>query len=217
MEYIQLDSQGNNPQQVPPMTNIIWDDSHFCNVERLTPDELTMFRVHQVIEVIPPASTPEEIVERDGVEFVEDQWKQKWSIRAVTLSEINAKIIASVLQINRDDNKIYADVIGNKTTEYLDAAADAKAYKLAGYPSEPVPSSIKSWADAKIWTNQQAADDIISQEIAWKTAAAAIRQYRLKAKEDVKRATTMAGITTAMAIWSAFVTSIRSQLGVSQL
>lgn len=36
--------------------------------------------------------------------------------------------------------------------------------------------------------------------------------YRLKAKEDVKRATTLAEIEVAMTIWNGFVTSIRVQL-----
>lgn len=124
----------------------------------------------------------------------------------------------ALAKINLDDNKIYADVIGNKTTEYLDAAIEAKAYKAAGYPAtvgEDDYSLVKSWAKAKRWTLQQATDDIISQEIAWKAAAKLIRDYRLQAKEDVKRATTVEEVESAMTIWNTFVKNIRTQLGVS--
>lgn len=125
---------------------------------------------------------------------------------------------ATLVKINTDDNKIYADVIGNKTTEYLDAAIEAKAYKAAGYPSEVGGGDyelVKSWAKAKRWTLTQATDDILAQELAWKGAAKLIRDYRLQAKEDVKRATTIAEIETAMATWNAFVVNVRAQLGVS--
>ena len=122
----------------------------------------------------------------------------------------------SLVQINNDDNKIYADVVGNKTTEYLDAAVEAKAFKAANYPVgvDDDYGLVKSWATAKQWTMTQAADDILAQELAWKGVAKLIRQYRLKAKEDVKRATTLSEIVSAMIIWSGFVKSIRIQLGV---
>ena len=123
----------------------------------------------------------------------------------------------ALVQINNDDNRIYADVIGNKTTEYLDAAVEAKAYKAAGYPSEVADDEhrlVKSWAKAKRWTLTQATDDIIAQELAWKGAATLIRDCRLQAKEDVKRATTVAEVETAMLVWNTFVKNIRTQLGV---
>lgn len=119
-----------------------------------------------------------------------------------------------LVQINNDDNKIYADVIGNKTTEYLKAAEDARAYKAAGYPEDAVPDYVQSWADAKLWTAKQACDDIINQELLWQGAAKLIRDYRLKAKEAVKRATTIEEVEAAMLIWNGFVVSIRTQLGV---
>lgn len=147
-------------------------------------------------------------------------WVQGWQIENYTSEQIASQLVerrvASLVQINNDDNKIYADVIGNKTTEYLDAAVEAKAFKAAGYPTgvDNDYGLVKSWATAKQWTMTQAADDIITQELAWKGAAKLIRQYRLKAKEDVKRATTLSEIVSAMIIWSGFVKSIRIQLGV---
>lgn len=123
-----------------------------------------------------------------------------------------AKSVALV-KINQDDNKIYQDTIGNKQTEYLDAANDARAFKSVNYTGV-VPSSIQSWADAKYWTPQQACDDILAQETAWKGAASLIRAVRLKAKEDIKRANTISEIDTLMVSWNSFVNNIRSQLGI---
>lgn len=146
-----------------------------------------------------------------------DSWDGTQIIKKVAISKSVAELQKeSLAKINNDDNKIYADVVGNKTTEYLDAAVEARAYKTAGYPSgvDDDYGLVKSWAKAKRWTLQQAADDILAQELAWKGAAKLIRDYRLQAKEDVKRATTLTEISTAMAIWDGFVSTIRSQLGV---
>ena len=78
------------------------------------------------------------------------------------------------------------------------------------------PFSWNTWADAKLtWTAKQATDDILGQAAAWRQAASLIRRYRLKAKEDVKRATVIEEVESAMIIWNGFVVSIRSQLGVS--
>lgn len=120
----------------------------------------------------------------------------------------------ALIEINNDDNRIYADVIGNKTTEYLKAAEDARAYKAAGYPEDDVPDYVQSWAEAKMWTAKQACDDILLQEMLWQGAAKLIRDYRLKAKESVKRAITIAEVEAAMIIWNGFVSNIRTQLGV---
>lgn len=131
-------------------------------------------------------------------------------------SQISRTKVFALTKINNDDNKIYADVIGNKTTEYLDAAEEARAYKAAGYPAgvDNDYGLVKSWAVAKQWTMQQAADDILAQEAAWKGAAKLIREYRLKAKEDVKRATTIEEVEAAMLVWNTFHSNIRTQLGV---
>jgi hypothetical protein len=121
---------------------------------------------------------------------------------------------SSLVKINDDDNKIYADVIGNKTTEYLKAAEEARTYKATGYSEDDVPDYVQSWADAKLWTARQACDDILLQEMMWQGAAKLIRDYRLKAKEAVKRATTITEVESAMTIWNGFVSNIRVQLGV---
>ena len=64
------------------------------------------------------------------------------------------------------------------------------------------------------WAARQACDGTIMQETLWQGAAKLIRDYRLKAKEDVKRAITIEEVESAMIIWNGFVVNIRSQLGV---
>lgn len=120
----------------------------------------------------------------------------------------------SLGQISSDDNRIYADVIGNKATEYTAAEIAAQDYKDADYTGD-VPELVQAWADTKLtWTARQAADDILGQAAIWRQAASLIRRYRLKAKEDVKRATTIEEVEAAMSIWNNFVMNIRTQLGV---
>ena len=219
MEYAKLKPDNTFDYQISSYENIVWDESHFCSASALTSEEATLFRVVPLIEVPMPAFDPKtHKCFRDGAEFVENEWLFKWTIVALTAEEIASRLSTirgqSLIQINNDDNRIYADVIGNKTTEYLKAAEDARAFKAAGYPENDVPDYVQSWADAKLWTARQACDDIIAQEVAWQLAAKLIRDYRLKAKEAVKRATTIEEIETAMATWNGFVTMIRTQLGV---
>lgn len=120
---------------------------------------------------------------------------------------------SALTKINSDDNKIYADVIDNKATEYTASEIAAQAYKDVNYLGN-VPELVQAWADAKLWTARQATDDILSQAAAWRQAASLIRRYRLKAKEDVKRATTIEEVEAAMFVWNTFVKNIRAQLGV---
>lgn len=82
-------------------------------------------------------------------------------------------------------------VVGNavRVEEYRRAFEQAKAYQDAGYTGD-VGSNVQAWADAKEWTAQQAAEDILAAAARWYGALDAIRAKRLKAKEDVRKATT---------------------------
>lgn len=72
--------------------------------------------------------------------------------------------------------------------EYRLAKQDADAWVAAGKPSDAVPDSIAVWAQARGWTAEQAAQDIIDTEAAWMDALAAIRQARLLGKAAVDAA-----------------------------
>jgi len=82
--------------------------------------------------------------------------------------------------------------------EYQMAYDDAVAYQAAGY-SGLVPDSVQCWADAKGWTAQQSADDIIATKTAFKAVIEAIRRLRLIGKASVDAAVTPEEILAAVA------------------
>lgn len=127
-----------------------------------------------------------------------------------TLAQLKA---AAILKIDADADKIYGDVVGNKGEEYRSAEADAKTFAAAGFTGT-VPPGVQSWATAKAWTATQAANDILTQATAWRTAQNAVRANRLGKKEAVRAAVDAAALNTVMAQWAGFVNGLRGQLGV---
>lgn len=73
--------------------------------------------------------------------------------------------------------------------EYKRAEEAARSFAAAGYPESDVPSAVSSWASAKSWTAQQAADDIIATADYWYGAIDQIREIRLAGKAAVQAAT----------------------------
>ncbi|UTH76094.1 hypothetical protein [Chromobacterium sp. IIBBL 290-4] len=80
--------------------------------------------------------------------------------------------------------------------EYQRAAADAQAYKDAGYKGD-APASVQAWADAKSLSGKDAADGILAKAMAADQALAAIRAIRLKGKEAVRNATSLDAVQAA--------------------
>lgn len=128
--------------------------------------------------------------------------------------DLAAEIAAALAVIDADTDAIYAAVIGNRGPEYTAAEAEASAYAQAGYQG-PVPVSVTAWAQAKGWTDREAADDILTTAAAWTAGRNAMRAARLMAKEQgVRAATTREGIAAALAQWRTVALAIRAQLGV---
>jgi hypothetical protein len=98
-----------------------------------------------------------------------------------------------VAKVDAIADRIRLRVVGDpvRIKEYETAEAEASEYKAAGYPTD-APPTVKSWAEAKSWTNQQAADDILAAADRWHGAMYYIRDARLKAKEAIRNATTSA-------------------------
>lgn len=78
-------------------------------------------------------------------------------------------------------------VVGDalRAVEYQNAAAEARAFKDAGYPADAVPQMVSAWAIAGR-TPQQAADEIITEADLYTEGLAQIRTARLAAKEQVR-------------------------------
>lgn len=120
---------------------------------------------------------------------------------------------AARLRIDADVDAVFADVVGNRATEYQIAKDDAIALKNAGY-SGAIPASVLCWATVKGWTAQQAADDILATATNWLNAQQSMRANRLARKQEVTTATDLAGVDAALSAWATYIAGIRSQLGV---
>lgn len=126
-----------------------------------------------------------------------------------------------IAQVDADVDNIYNIVIGKRQVEYETAEREALACLAANYidpavsPTPPSWPSVSSWAFAKNWTLQQAADDIIGVATGWRTAQNAIRSSRLLRKEQLKVATTDLEVKTIMSNWNGFVGYMKTQLGIS--
>jgi hypothetical protein len=98
---------------------------------------------------------------------------------------VEAKSIAAI-DADADAARMLAIGDPGRPLEYLQAEAAARAWYAAAYAGT-APKDVASWANAKEWTNQQAADDIIATADRWRDALSEIRRLRLMAKETIRR------------------------------
>jgi hypothetical protein len=140
----------------------------------------------------------------DGVEPIEP---------TVPVIDLGALKTALILKIDADVDAIYAAVIGNRSDEYNAARDEATAFAAAGYHGD-VPASVQSWADAKGWYPQQAADDILAAAARLVALREMIRAQRLTKKEEARLAPDGAALDTVSGQWAAALATIRSAAGL---
>jgi len=218
MHYARLTKLGQYDYQLPDVGNVEWDATHFCPPGALTPEEADQFRVVPLIETPEPTYDPiYQTCQRDGGEFVSGQWQFKWKLETLTTEQSAANLLTlkqqSVKQIDNDADEIYRAALGDRSTEYAQAEADALAFKAAGYTGD-VPASVAAWAQATGKSAQWAADDTLATATTWRNAQAAIRQNRLMRKEAVRQATTADEVRGVLAQWAGFRIFIREALGL---
>lgn len=126
---------------------------------------------------------------------------------------INISKFNAIEKVDTDTNYIYGCILGNKAEEYLLAADGASKYKINGYTGF-VPISVQSWANAKRWSAEQAANDILDTRDMWLLAQETIRASRLYRKEQIREAVTQEDIDNALNSWLLFVIMIKSQLNI---
>lgn len=129
---------------------------------------------------------------------------------AVLLAE---RVSQFVRRVDSDVDAIYAAALGNRAPEYDQAALDASAFKAANYTGA-VPASVSSWASAKGWMSQAAADDILLAAARLAQARDDIRAARLMRKEQARTAPSPAALSAIDQVWTGFVAVVRAQLGV---
>jgi hypothetical protein len=138
------------------------------------------------------------------------EWVTEVSFEVIPKENADAIQRAKLIQkIDTDVDRVYLHAIGNRGPEYTEAERQATEYAGDSYAG-PAPYYVSCWAEAKGWNSQQAADDILTQAAAWRSAAAALRANRLAAKEAVRTG----DVVTAMASWTAFVSQLRVNLGL---
>lgn len=215
MEYAQLNHTLTEATQVTTHGNVEWDATHFCPASALTPEEATFFRVVPLTVTQQPAFDPiTHRCFRDGCEKIGGNWQYKWTVEALDATAVSTNLASAraalIRQIDADTDAIYRAVQGDRAMEYLQAEADAKVYKAAGYTGT-VPDSVASWASAKAQTATWATDDILATATGWRQAQSSIRATRLTCKEQARTATNVAPIA---AQWIGFVAAIKTALGV---
>lgn len=95
--------------------------------------------------------------------------------------------------------------------EYRLAKAETDAWIAAGKPADAVPDSIAVWAQARGWTAEQAATDILQAEQLWTSMLLAIREQRLLGKGAVDAADDNADFDAVAAPYIAALEAIREQ------
>lgn len=98
-----------------------------------------------------------------------------------------------------------------RAVEYDRAAAEAQAFKDAGYPADAVPRTVAAWAISGR-TAQQAADNILLESAAYTEALYQIREARLGAKELVRQAMAAGNVDQAQDIAAETIAAIESAI-----
>lgn len=134
-------------------------------------------------------------------------------VREMDAVEVTQRCKGAIFYIDSSNDALVDMVIGRRDTEYLQAEMQARAYVDAGYTGDTYPY-VHSWAEAKGETEQWAADNILETATAWRNIQADVRAKRLKAKEDIRNATTVSQVDAVLSQWTASIDIIKQQWGV---
>lgn len=127
------------------------------------------------IQMQGPRPSPEYIAREDGVWAIDTAARRQAARDAIDAAAGQARLA-------------FVSVGWGVEEEYRLAKQQTDAWIAAGRPADDVPPAIAVWAQARGWTAEQAAQDIIGTEAAWMDALAAIRQARLLGKAAVDAA-----------------------------
>jgi hypothetical protein len=124
---------------------------------------------------------------------------------------------AAIAATYTDVDKVYADAVGNRTEEYKDAEADARAYKAAGYAGD-VSGYVSDYAlhnpTGAAQSNQWAAEQIIARADAFAAAKLSMRSQRFASQAAMRAAGTPEELAAAVAEWDEFIAGVRADLGL---
>lgn len=114
------------------------------------------------------------------------QWQEDADLRSALLDALKIELCQ---QIDGLADQVRRELAGDplRVAEYDRAAQEASTYQTAGYIGT-VPPAVLSWAEAKGWSAQAAADDILRAAHHWNAALYQLRDQRLKTKEAIRSA-----------------------------
>lgn len=132
------------------------------------------------------------------------------SVEFIVEEKVDLKKENYLAKVDRDVDKIYQAVIGNREPEYRQAENEALEFKAAGFEG-PVPSMVKSYSMADGITTQQAAESILQKSEDWRQASSMIRSARLAAKAAIRAG----DFDTFTASWLPFLSAIQTALAIT--
>lgn len=188
--YVVFDENGALVEscfQVPPAAHA----GRWIGVDEATRDNWTAYRANAA---------------RDGVELLPP---------ITPLVDLAALKTAALSQTYADVDRVYADAVGNRATEYQEAEQAARDYAAAGYAgaaSEYVSDYALNNPTLEAQTNQWAADEIIARADAFRTAQKAMRSKRFECQAAMRAAATADELEQAIAQWAGFIAGLRAAL-----
>jgi hypothetical protein len=171
------------------------------------PPTLPGYAAHLLTQPLPWASRPS------------DAYQLKWNggepvwVEVVPLVDMQASAIA---QTYVDVDAVYAAAVGNRTPEYTEAEAAARAY-LAVDPkpavvSEFITDHAQDNPTGDVQTNDWAAQQIVEKADVLKWAVRQMRKVRFARQADMRAAATPQELAVAVQAWNDFITWLRSTL-----
>ncbi|MGE8395628.1 hypothetical protein HFV04_013035 [Pseudomonas sp. BIGb0427] len=102
---------------------------------------------------------------------------------------LEAALVVVVQQIDLVADQSRVAILGetSRLSEYLLVEQEARVFADIQFEGE-MPLAVKAWADAANLSPQAAAESILAEAHAWKTALYAIRAARLKGKQSALKA-----------------------------
>lgn len=176
----------------------IWREMTFSNVNLLSQAERKTFGIFDFVQAQgAPAfhtngGTTYDINSDQGV-VTEVIAYIPWTDERITQEKAAAKVAIDVAADAKRLTYVSPGVYTQQ--EYMKANTDAKAWLLN--TANACPSSVAVWAQAKGWTNQQAADNIVATAAQFDQVLDAIRSIRLLGKAAVEASITGAQVESA--------------------
>lgn len=133
--------------------------------------------------------------------------------------DVAAEKAAFIIQVKAEAAALTQQVLQGLGSEYELAEKEATAYKAAGYPATPIPSSVQSEINSKAAkgdtiTATVACDTILAAATSWRNAQAALRNNRLTVTSAAEVAVDATALDAIKAGRDTFMAALKTQLGI---